>query len=63
MGVSYSLRGFSRDHEIVYEQTCVSTPQQNGGAGRKYSNTLTMARALWFQFQLPSPFGREAYLL
>jgi len=43
------LRKFFRDKGILFETTCVDTPQQNGRVQHKNRHLLNVARALRFQ--------------
>jgi len=62
------LKEYFREHGIIYETSCVSTPQQNGRVERKHRHILNVARALRFQASLPIKFWGEcvqtaAYLI
>ena len=41
---------------IVYQKSCVDTPQQNGIVERKHKHLLEVARALLLQANLPQQF-------
>ena len=57
-----SMLNFFSDQGILFEHSCVSTPQQNGVAERKHRHILNEARALRFQSHLPLSFWGESVL-
>jgi hypothetical protein len=57
-----SLRSFFQDHGVVFQHSCVYTPQQNGVVERKHRHILQVARALKFQAHLPTLFWGECAL-
>ena len=50
------LHEFFRKHRILFETSCVDTPQQNGRVEHKNRHILNVARTLRFQSSLPLPF-------
>ncbi|KAI9181123.1 hypothetical protein LWI28_011688 [Acer negundo] len=61
-GEFISLRSFFYDHGVIFQHSCVYTPQQNGVVERKHRHILQVARALKFQARLPSQFWGECAL-
>ena len=51
-----SLRSFFQDNGVIFQHSCVYTPQQNGVVERKHRHILQVARALKFHTQLPTQF-------
>ena len=47
------LKSYYLEHGIIFQTTCVGTPQQNGRVGCKYQHILNVARALQLQSSLP----------
>ena len=62
------MKEYFNDSGIVFQTSCVGTPQQNGRVERKHQHILNVARALMFQGDLPISFWGEcvfsvAYLI
>ncbi|XP_026380001.1 uncharacterized protein LOC113274816 [Papaver somniferum] len=57
-----ALRGYFRTNGIVFETSCVGTPQQNGRVERKHQHIMNVARSLRFQSNLPIYFWGECAL-
>ena len=54
--VNQNLSKFLQENGVVYELTCVDTPQQNGVAERKNRHLLKVTRALLFQMSVPKSY-------
>lgn len=61
-GEFISLRSFFQDNGVVFQHSCVYTPQQNGVMERKHRHILQVDRALKFQAHLPTQFWGECVL-
>ncbi|KAL5737920.1 hypothetical protein ACOSP7_030681 [Xanthoceras sorbifolium] len=61
-GEFISLCSFFHDNGVIFQYSCVYTPQQNGVVERKHRHILQVARALKFHAQLPSQFWGECAL-
>ena len=46
--ISGPMKKFYRGHEIIYQNSSVDTPQQNGRVERKHRHILNVVRALRF---------------
>ncbi|XP_026397593.1 uncharacterized protein LOC113292991 [Papaver somniferum] len=57
-----SLREYFKSNGIIFETSCVGTPQQNGRVERKHQHIMNVARALRFQANLPIKFWGECAL-
>lgn len=55
-GEFISLRSFFQDNGVIFQHSCVYTPQQNRVVERKHRHILQVACALKFHAQLPSQF-------
>ena len=58
-GEFLSLQSFFKDNGVLFQHSCVYTPQQNGVVERKHHHILQVARALKIQAQLPNQFWGE----
>ena len=56
------LANFFNDHGIVFQTSCVGTPQQNGRVERKHQHILNVGRVLMFHANLPLRFWGECIL-
>ncbi|CAH9109373.1 unnamed protein product [Cuscuta epithymum] len=56
------LRNFFLNSGILFQTSCVYTPQQNGRVERKHRHILDMARTLRFHAHLPIHFWGECVL-
>ncbi|XP_074284250.1 uncharacterized protein LOC141608805 [Silene latifolia] len=54
------LKPYFNDNGILFQSSCVGTPQQNGHVERKHQHLLNVARALRFQAGLPIRFWGES---
>ncbi|KAI9185245.1 hypothetical protein LWI28_005591 [Acer negundo] len=61
-GEFISLRSFFHDNGVIFQHSCVYTPQQNGVVERKHRHILQVARALKFQARLPTFFWGDCAL-
>ncbi|XP_026384901.1 uncharacterized protein LOC113280497 [Papaver somniferum] len=57
-----TLLGYFQTNEIIFETSCVGTPQQNGRVERKHQHIMNVARALRFQANFPIQFWGECAL-
>ncbi|WJZ95109.1 hypothetical protein VitviT2T_013901 [Vitis vinifera] len=57
-----SLRSFFQDNGVIFQHSCVYTPQQNEVVERKHRHILQVARALKFHAQVPTQFWGECAL-
>lgn len=56
---SNPIQHFFSTHGILFQSSCVGTPQQNGSVERKHNHILEVARALRFHASLPIQFWGE----
>lgn len=56
------MRSFFAQMGTLWQHSCSHTPQQNGVVERKHRHLLTVARALYFQAQVPLKFWGESIL-
>jgi transposase InsO family protein len=56
------FRAFLDEHGILFQTTCVDTPQQNGVAERKNRHLAEVARSLLFTMNVPKYLWGEAIL-
>ncbi|XP_026445322.1 uncharacterized protein LOC113345883 [Papaver somniferum] len=57
-----TLRGYFKTNAIIFETSCIGTPQQNGRVERKHQHIMNVARAVRFQANLPIQFSGECAL-
>ena len=60
--IDKSFRAFLDDNGILFQTTCVGTPQQNGVAERKNRHLAEVARSLLFTMNAPKYLWGEAIL-
>lgn len=60
--LNFKFLNFIHQKGIIYETSCVYTPQQNGRVECKHRHILNIARALRFQANLPLHFWGDCIL-
>jgi hypothetical protein len=53
---------FFQAKSIIYQRSCVDTPQQNGRVERKHQHIMNIAQALMFQSHLPPQYWTNCVL-
>ena len=61
-GEFLSLQSFFKDNGVLFQHSCVYTPQKNRVVERKHRHILQVAQALKIQAQLPNQFWGECAL-
>ena len=59
---NHSLSTYLQENGIIYQSSCVDTPQQNGVIEQKNRHILEVARALMFTSHMPSQFWGDSIL-
>ena len=62
-GEFLSLQSFFKDNGVLFQHSCVYTPQKKGPVEPKHRNILQVSRALKIQAQLPNQFWGECALI
>ena len=58
----FRLKLYFKENGILFQTSCIGTPQQNGRVERKHRHILNVARAVRFQACLPISFWGECVL-
>jgi len=62
-GIKFTcMKRYFLDHGIIFQTSCIETPQQNRRVKRKHRHILNMAQALRFQGNLPIKFWGKCIL-
>ena len=61
-GPEFALDSFYASKGIIHQLSCVETPQKNSVVDRKHQHLHAIARALWFQANLPLKFWGDYVL-
>lgn len=56
------MKSYFLEHGIIFQTSCMGTPQQNGRMERKHRHILNVERPLRFQGNLPIKFWGECIL-
>lgn len=57
-----ALSDYFSKQGIFHQYSCVETPEQNSVVERKHQHLLNIARALYFQYQVPITFWCDCVL-
>jgi len=58
----FMLKELYVDKGIIYQRSCVYTPQKNGRVERRHQHILNVSKALMFQSKLPEKYWSYAVL-
>jgi len=58
----FRMTNFFQAKSIIYQRSCVDTPQQNGRVERKHQDIMNIAQALMFQSHLPPQYWTHSNL-
>ena len=57
------MKDYFNSNDILFQTSCVNTPQQNGRVEQKHRHILNVARALLFETPLPLHFWGDCVLV